>query len=367
MKIVVLGTRGFPNVQGGVEAHCQKLYPRLVRLGCEVTVFTRRPYVSKEMTQYKGVNLVSLSCPRNKYLETITHTFKGIFAAKRLKPDILHIHTIGPSILIPLARLLGLKTVMTNHGPDYMRGKWGTVGKCVLRLGERFGSWWAHDIIGISDLVADIVKKKYRRDIHVIPNGVEIPAAPDSDDALKRFSLRKGRYILTVGRFVPEKGLGDLIDAFEAAALRDRTLVIVGRADHRGSYSRHLSEKVEGNKKIVLTGFLTGKDLAELYHHAGIFVLPSHYEGLPIVLLEALSYGCSCLVSDIPPHRSIGLPVDWYFPVGKVGVLSNKLRELIGSVYSETDRERLGRMLRQVYNWDVIAEKTFEVYEGIVK
>ncbi|OGS71108.1 MAG: glycosyltransferase [Flavobacteria bacterium RIFCSPLOWO2_12_FULL_35_11] len=382
LKIAVLGTRGFPNVQGGVEVHCENLYPQLVTLGCEVIVITRKPYINTDIDTYKGVKLLPLFCLKNKFLETFLHTFMGVFVARRLSPDILHIHAIGPSLFIPLARLLGLKVVMTNHGPDYQRKKWGKLAKVILKLGESLGSKWADGIICISESIADSIRKKYNRVVTVIPNGVTIPIILQSEDTLKKYRLEKGKYILAVGRFVQEKGFHDLIEAFKQIQNSDFQskiqnpkskisidhwkLVIVGRADHEDKYSLGLKEKTRENNNIVLTGFLTGQPLQELYSHAGLFVLPSYYEGLPIVLLEAMGSGLSCIASDIPANRNVELSDERFFKAGDVKALALKIKEFVNKPLSEEDRKKQIRMISERYDWEKIAEKTLEVYGKVL-
>lgn len=381
IRIAVLGTRGFPHIQGGVEAHCENLYPYLVKMGCEVIVFTRKPYANPDAGTYKGVTLIPLPCPKRKSLEAFLHTLIGIFAAKRFSPDILHIHAVGPSLLIPLARFLGLKVVMTNHGPDYQRKKWGTLAKFILKLGERLGSMCANGIICISETIAAHVRKKYHRDVTVIPNGVAISEVLQTDDILKKYALTRGKYLLSVGRFVPEKGFHDLIDAFNQLSLFNSgsqapktecfadnwKQVIVGRADHEDKYSLYLKEKARKNNDIVLTGFLTGKHLQELYSHAGLFVLPSYYEGLPIALLEAMSYGLSCIASDISANRNVELSEDRFFKAGSILSLVEKIKRFANEPFSEEEKRKQIAMVAQMYNWEKIAKKTMEIYTTIIK
>ena len=362
MKIAVLGTRGFPGVQGGIETHCQYLYPRLAKMGCDVTVFTRSPYVNTAIKNYRGVTLSPLICPKSKFFETIIHTFKGVFAARRIKPDILHIHAVGPSIIIPLARLLGMRTIMTTQGPDYKREKWGFFARFVLRLGERIGCHFSDEVICVSKYMADDIKKKYGKTCHTIPNGVDIPDILQSEEALKRFSLVKDKYILMVGRLVPEKGASYLIDSFNEAHLEGWKLVIVGEADHESKYSLKLKEKARKNSNIVLTGFLTGRPLEELFSHAGLFVLPSYHEGLPLVLLEGLSYGLQCVVSDIQANRTVTLAEENYFQAGDSKQLCEKLK--LFSKKTLTPKEKLAQIevIRQDYDWGKIASEVFKVY-----
>lgn len=362
-------------MQGGVESHCENLYPGLVSRGCEVVVFTRKGYVDSHVNEYRGVSLIPLLCPRNKYLEAFIHTFFGIFAAKRVRPDILHIHAIGPSIFVPMARLLGFDVVMTHHGSDYQRKKWGIFAKLVLRFGEALGSIFANEIICISHYIADNVKNRYGRSSFVIPNGLEPPLITDTYDILSKHSLKKGKYVLAVGRFVPEKGLDCLVEAFDkiisSRGSKDREqivkegwkLVIVGGADHKDRYSFSLRERVAQCPRIVLAGILSGRPLHELYSHAGLFVLPSYYEGMPIALLEAMGYGLSCIVSDIPANKNLGLPAKRYFRVGDADYLASKILEFILAPMTPAEIQDQRNMVIKNYNWDDIAARTYEVYK----
>jgi len=368
MKIIVTGTRGFPNVQGGIETHCENLYPNVVNAGCDVTVITRKAYVDPTVEQYKGVKLVALWTPKKKFLETIFHTFFSIFKAKTLGCDILHIHAVGPALLVPLARLLGVKTVMTNHGPDYDRQKWGRASKLILRLGEFLGSKFSNKVISISQPITDNLNHKYNCTAATIPNGVRIPVPAKTKVALTNFGLNQQKYILTVGRFVPEKGFIDLINAFNLSGLYHSgcQLVIVGDADHEDRYSLALKQKAVKNKNIILTGFQKGTALHELFSHAGLFVLPSYHEGLPIVLLEAMSYGLSCIVSDIPANRNVGLPDERHFSPGDINSMSDKLSIFAGKDFIGNERDLQIDKIRKNYNWETIARETVEIYQNVL-
>lgn len=386
LRIAVLGTRGFPSVQGGVETHCEHLYPLLVEAGCEVTVFAREPYVGKDAYEYKGVKVVPIFCPKKKAFEAIAHTFLGVLEAKKIKPDVLHIHAVGPALLVPFAKLLGIRVVMTNHGPDYDRQKWGFAAKMMLRLGEFLGSVFADEVITISKTIEGIIRKHSgRNNVHVIPNGVVIPEPAKEEETLRKYGLEKRKYILAVGRFVPEKAFDYLIKAFQARRIYSGSanesaspanenerpnefegikLVIVGDADHEDEYSTGLKALAAKNPDVVLTGFLKGDPLHELYSHAQVFVLPSFHEGLPIVLLEALSYGLSCIASDIPANLNVDLGEDRFFEAGNVDALAAKLREFVAADF--TDEQRLAQieMVREKYDWKKIAQETLRVFRG---
>ena len=373
MKVIVLGTRGFPDVQGGIESHCQNLYPWLVRGGCDVTVLARKSYMRKDLPNYLGVKLIPLSCPKSKYFEAFLHTFYGVCVAKKMGCDILHVHAIGPSLLIPFARFLGLRVVMTHHGPDYQREKWGKGAKRVLRLGEKWGCRRANAIICVSRFIAEDIEAKYKKLGLFIPNGVNIPGIATNGDALREYGLSEKKYILAVGRFSPEKGFHELILSFKSLQDRDSRfsgqgykLVIVGRADHPTEYSAGLEKMADGQKGIVLTGFLSGKPLQELYRHAGLFVLPSHYEGLPIVLLEAMSHGLSCIASDIPAHRNLNLlDEDRLFRAGDTPALSRKIEQFIERPLTDGQKRSQIARLAEEFSWEKAAGQTLKVYERV--
>lgn len=366
MKIIVTGTRGFPNVLGGVESHCEHLYANLVGLGCDITVFTREPYTGPGDGTYRGVKLIPVTCPRNKFLEAIVHTFKCVVMARTMNPDILHIHAVGPSLFVPLARLLGMKVVVTNHGPDYMRKKWPLPAKIFLKFCECMGVLFANEVITIAGNIASDIKRKYGRESTVIPNGVDIPQKADTDIYIKKYGVEKQKYIFTLGRLVPEKGFDDLIDAFNKEKPEGWKLVIAGDADHEDDYSHSLKARVKENMNIIMPGFLKGQPLNELFSHAGLFVLPSYHEGLPIVLLEAMSYGLSCLASDIPANRNVELEGDRFFKVGDINLLALKIKYFIGKSWEDRKREAQLNIIANKYSWSKIADKTFEVYKRVV-
>lgn len=369
MKIVVVGTRGFPGVPGGVERHGEELYPRLAERGCEVTVLTRAPYLppAGRLKEWRGVRFLHLGAVRSKHFEAALHTLRGVLLARRLRPDLLHVHAIGPALFVPLARALGLPTVMTDHGPDYRRGKWGRAAKAMLRLGESAGVRCSTRVIAVSRGIASDLAERYRRaDIAYIPNGVPIPAPVPPGETLRRLGLRPGGYLLTACRFVPEKGLSTLAEAFRLLPSPEARLVIAGGAQLGDPTERALLSAARADPRIVLPGFLSGRPLAELFSHAGLFVLPSLYEGLPIALLEALSYGLPVAVSDIPPHREIPLPPFRYFPPAVPAALAEKIAECLERGITAEERASALGLLRRDFDWDAIAEKTLAVYRSAV-
>lgn len=369
MKIVVTGTRGIPDISGGVETHCENLYPRIAAMGHDVTVIRRRCYVTDLNRTpdtdedgnaiYKGVHLVDLYTPRKKSLEAIIHTFLAVIKAKRLHADVLHVHAIGPSIMVPMARMLGMKVVMTNHGPDYDRGKWGKMAKTVLKTGEKWGTKYSHRVIVISTVIADILRNRYgRSDTDLIYNGVNTPPKSDSTEYINSLGLEKGKYIVTIGRFVQEKGFHDLIEAYKRLGLKDIKLAIAGDSDHPDQYSESLKQ-MGREAGVVFTGFIKGAKLNELGQNAALFVLPSYHEGLPIALLEAMSEHLDVVVSDIPANKISELREDDFFHVGDVDDLAAKIKEKLARHATPREYDLSN------YDWDKIAAQTVEIYKQL--
>ncbi len=366
MKIFITGTRGIPNIPGGVERHCEQLYPRISSLGNEVLLSRRSSYVSSSLDQWNGVYLEDIYTPRVKSLEAIIHTTLSIFRAWRWKADLIHIHAIGPALMVPLARMLGLRVVVTNHGPDYDRQKWGRAAKFMLRLGEYLGCRYANEVIVISEHIRDIVMRRCGRDSHLIYNGVLLPELGSASNFVDSLSLLPQSYFLAVARLVPEKGLHDLIDAFERLDGGTK-LVIAGDSDHEDSFSRSLKARASQNANIIMPGFVTGDDLDQLLTHARLFVMPSYHEGLPIALLEALSFELPVVISDIPANLEVGLAEKYYFKTGNVDSLVDTLNAALDEEVDDIYGEQMRELIHDKYNWDNIAQETISVYEQVLR
>lgn len=383
MKIVVAGTRGIPGIQGGVETHCEELYPRIASLGHTVTVIRRSCYLTdvqkqpeqadtsgKKWQMYKGVRLLDVFAPRRKSIEAIVHTFLAVLAARRLRPDVLHIHAIGPSLMVPLARLLGMKVVTTNHGPDYDRGKWGRLAKKVLRTGEKWGAKRSNRVIVISKVISDILASNYgRTDTQLIYNGVPEARKSANTDYLDSLGLQQGSFVLALGRFVPEKNFHLLVKAWEQSGLAAKgyKLVIAGDADHEDEFSRTLKRDA-AQAGVVLTGFIKGERLCQLLTHARLFVLPSSHEGLPISLLEAMSYSLDVLVSDIPANKIAQLSADDFFHLDmSEGSEQGNIDRLSAGLVRKMSADNICRTYDlSPYNWDHIAQQTLQVYASLL-
>ncbi len=361
LKVCVLGARGIPGVLGGVEAHCEALYPLLAKQAdLEIVFLARANYVASKRYSYNGVEVIASPAPHHPHFEAFVHTFFGIFNARfGQRADVVHFHGIGPALMAPLARLLGMKVIVTHHSRNYLHQKWNKLARAVLRMGEWCAGAFADRVITVSPSMAAELRERYARPHAVthIPNGAPDfgvpPSAEEQQAVLSKFGLKPGRFVLGVGRLTPEKGFHDLVAAFKRAET-DTVLVIAGKADFESAYSQELMAHASG--RIIFAGFQDRRTLQSLYSNAALFVLPSHHEGMPIAALEALSIGAPILMSDIDANRDLDLPAAHYFPVGNLDILAERLR---GG--SDEFRFDGGAMLRR-YQWDEIARRTAALY-----
>ena len=363
----MIGARGFPRIQGGVERHCEELYPRLAKKGYDITVFRRRPYVAPEASEreWRGVKFIDGRCPKIKGIEALYHSMVAGLIAVLKRPSLVHIHNIGPGLIIPLLRSTGLKVVVTYHSPNYEHDKWGPIGKMALKLGEAMTLGLSNQVIFVSRLVKE--KFSSKREFRHIPNGVSMPSADVSAQPLNQWGLEKGRFLLAVGRLTPEKGFDLLIEAFKQLET-DWKLVIVGSADHETDYSRAIEAAAKTDERIVLTGFLSGDALESVYRYAGCLVLPSRNEGMPLVLLEAFSHGIPTVTSDIPACIELteDKPFAKRFTSGDSAALRDALREALADEAFLRSGPTAKTFVEQGYNWDKTAEETAAIYEEVL-
>lgn len=370
LSVMVAGLRGLVGVQGGIETHARMLYPRVARLGCEIEVLQRTPYYARDKRPrtWHGVTMTYFWSPVRPGLETAVHTFLCVLYAAIRRPDILHLHAIGPGLLAPFARLLGLRVVLTHHAADYQREKWGALAKCLLRAGERFGVRFATRPIAVSPVIKKELEMRFGVDVAMIPNGAPHARPTPTFDTLTGFGLTKKRYVLCVARIEPTKRQLDLVEAFERARMPGWKLVLVGAAGRADAYGARLEERASRNPHIVLAGYQDGLALREFYSHAGVFVLPSSLEGHPIALLEAASYGLPIFASAIPANLMVPLPRDRYFPVGDVARLAVLLRRAVDDPFAiAAGCQSVVAALRAEYSWSQAARLTRSVYAAAAR
>lgn len=360
MKVYVFGTRGFPGIQGGVEKHCEALYTNLPS-EFQITVFRRKPYVL-ESTSYPNIRFKDLYSTKIKGVEALIHSFLCTLFCICKRPDIVHIHNIGPGCFIPLLRFFNLKVILTYHSANYEHQKWGKLSQKMLKISEYIALHFSNQIIFVNRFQLEKQRSKIRKKSVYIPNGPSILKRNDGTNYISSLGLIPGKYILAVGRITPEKGFEDLIDAFLLLDTKEEyKLVIAGGVEHETTYLNYLKNK-SNSKKIIYTGFVTKKPLEELYTHTRLFVLPSHNEGFPLVVLEAMQIGCDILLSDIPATRLLVLPDNLYFSMGNVSDLILHLKEKLNKsnpvIHSYNILD---------FDWKKICHQTSIIYNSLTK
>lgn len=362
--VMIFGLRNVIGAQGGIESHVRYLSEHLAQHGLDVEILIRSPYRHDGPRRIgERIKLTEIWSPRNSAVETIVHSFLSVGYAIVRRPRVLHIHAIGPGLMTPIARLFGVKVVVTHHGKDYNREKWGLIAKSVLRAGERLSARFAHEIIAVSRPLAADLASHYNRHFEFIPNGVSLAAPATSQATLEKFGLQPAKYILNVGRIVPEKRQLDLIEAFLKLNPQDLKLVFVGGADHKSEYSRRLAAHAERDSRIVLAGFQQGPALSTLFANAALFALPSSHEGLPIAVLEAMSFGLPLLISDIPANLALDLPRECYAATGAVESWVEGFRRHFEQGAEQRTVDWSPWL--KPYKWNDVSKRTVAIYQRV--
>ena len=373
MKVAVIGAKGLPAKQGGIEHHCEELYPRMVEQGHSVDLFARSSYtgnISLHQYDVRGVQVVSLPCLNLKGMDALLSSALGAIASSGTRYDIIHFHAIGPSLFSWLARFASTaKVVVTCHGLDWQRSKWSKASSYLLRLGERAAVRFADEIVVVSEELRSYFKRTYGRETIYIPNAPSQLGESDPNFSYgSSLGLKQGRYILFLGRLVPEKCPDLLIKAFQTLQPLDWKLVLVGGTSDTDEYTSQIVNMTANSTNIVFTGELKGASLAEIIRGAGLFVLPSELEGLPLAMLEAMQAGVPVLASDIPVHKQlIGEKRGMLFCVNQV---ESCVRCLDWAIYHPQELATMAKRAQQyvqaTFNWDDITTETLRLYYKLI-
>ena len=369
LKIAMLGHKRIPSREGGVEIVVEELAARMVALGHEVTCYNRKghhvsgkEFDDEKLTEYKGIKLKTVPTIN---LRGVAAMSSSVFAAIRAafgRYDIVHFHAEGPCAMLWLPKLFGKKCIATIHGLDHQRAKWGRFASTYIMLGEKCAVKYADEIIVLSKNVQEYFMDTYGRKTKFIPNGVNYPDLRKAEVITKKFSLNKDEYILFMGRLVPEKGIKYLIQAFKEIKT-NKKLVIAGGSSDTNEFAKELIELSKDDKRIIFTGFVQGKELEELYSNAYLYCLPSDLEGMPLSLLEAMSYGNCCLVSDIDECASVIEDKGIVFKKSDINDLKEKLQNCCDNIkIVEKYKIKASDFICKKYNWDDIVKKTLKLY-----
>jgi glycosyltransferase involved in cell wall biosynthesis len=365
LRIAWIGGRGVPEraeLGGGIERSMEELGPRLVARGHELTVYCRA-YYTPEAGDYAGMHRCVLPTIRSKHLDTIVHTALATAHALGRRYDIVQYFALGPSLLAPVPRLAGSRTIASVRARDWQRQKWGRVARAVLRLGERSAVCWADASYSVSRPLSELLEQRYRRRVYYIPNGITPPPVR-SAASLRGLDLTPGGYLLFVGRLVPEKGCHDLVRAFRQVRT-DKALVVAGAPSYSEAYVAELHRLADARVRFL--GHVARPLLDDLYTHAYLCILPSYVEGMSNALLEALSHRRCVLISDIPENLAVAGDYCPTFRRGNVGDLVGALTRLVNAPATvATVGARAGQFVLRRYSWDRVAEAVEALYLALM-
>lgn len=389
MKIIMIGHKRIPSREGGVEIVVEQLACRMAERGHHVTVYNRKGHnvagiehdgfcFQKEF-EYHGVRVKTVFTLMNRSLNAIVYSFLATVKACMTKADVIHFHAEGPCSMIPIAKFFRKKCVATIHGLDWQRAKWGGFATRFLLFGEKMAAKKADEIIVLSNSVQEYFMRTYNRETILIPNGIDKPERIEPSEILKRYKLNKEGYILFLARLVPEKGLHTLLKAYKESHL-EIPLVIAGGGSQASDYEKEIQQlteiinqdekcRIEG-RKVILTGFVQGNLLKELYSNALLYVLPSEIEGMPLSLLEAMSYGNLCLTSNIEENIAVTGQYGFSFENKNDISLRMEMEKLVSEVKKlrttkHFSRETIQQYILNQYRWDDVVDKTLKIYENI--
>ena len=370
LKIAMLGHKRIPSREGGIEIVVEELSTRMVEFGHAVTCYNRKghhvsgaEFDGEAKTEYKGVKLKTVPTIEIKGLAAVTSSFFASLFAMVGPYDVVHIHAEGPAFFCWLPKLFGKRVVVTIHGIDWQREKWKSgFGSKFIRQGEKNAMKYADEIIVLSKGVKNYFKDTYGRETRFIPNGVNRPEIQNANLITEKLGLTKDSYILFLGRLVPEKGIRYLVEAFKNVET-DKKLVIAGGSSDTDSFMKELKELAKEDGRIIFTGFVQGQILDELYSNAYIYTLPSDLEGMPLSLLEAMSYGNCCLVSDIPECTEVVEDKALIFKKSDVVDLRGKLQDVCNHPEKVIEmKKQAADFICNKYSWDIVVEETMKLY-----
>ena len=371
MRIAMIGHKRVPSREGGVEIVVEEISKRLVEKENEVDIYNRMgknvqdKNVDKKNTkvkEYCGAKIITIPTINKKGIDALIYSFFATIVSIFRKYDCVHYHAEGSCVMLPIQHLFKRRIIVTIHGLDWQRSKWGGLANKYIKLGEKMAVKYADEIIVLSKNVQEYFKKEYNRDTKFIPNGVNGPIIKDINIIKNKWNLKKDEYILFLARIVPEKGLHYLVEAFKQIKT-NKKLVIAGGSSHTNDYLEKIKKMIDNDNRIIMTGFVQGEELEELFSNCYIYCLPSDIEGMPLSLLEAMSYGRKCLISNIPENTTVCEGYAKKKKKGNVNNLKEKLEECLknNNVYNA---EEISKFILDKYNWNNVVDRTIELYKG---
>ena len=369
MRIAIIGVKALPMSASGIAREVEEFGTRLADRGHDITVYVRKHYYPKgaEIPRtYRGMNIIALPSLRFKHLDTLSSSFLASLDAWRKGYDVVHLIFTPLAWLAPFFRLHRTKTVVTFQGFEWNRSKWGRIAKIFLRLSEYASVRLPNASVACSQTLYDYAKAKFNRPIHCVPDGV-LPIEHIEPQELASVNLEANEFILYMGRLDEAKGVHLLIQAF-LGLKTDKKLAIAGQGTFSEGYVGKLNDLAKDDPRIRFLGPVTGRLWQELYTNAYLYVHPSESEGLSQALLEGMSTGNCCVVSDLPANLEAVGDGGVVFPTGDWQALYGKLAELMEDearvkAVGAAGKERV----RSIFSWDTVADQMETIYGGLIK
>lgn len=358
LRIAFIGGRGVIGKYSGIETYYEEAGARLAEMGHAVTAYCRT-YFTPATPVHRGIRVIRLPTIQSKHLETLIHTFLSTIHACFSNFDVVHYHTLGPSLFSFVPRLFGKKTIVSVQGLDWKRKKWGPVARWALKFCEWTSARLPNRTVVVSRTLQEHYRSQYATECSYIPNGTQIRTRRILG-YLKSVDLEPGSYVLFLGRLSPEKNCHLLIDAFEKLDTPVK-LVFGGGSSHTNDYVARLRERQ--SERIIFLNWLSGDALEEVLTNACIFVLPSDIEGLSLALLDAMGAGVCVLASDVPENMEAIGDAGFAFKHGDAHDLQRMLALLLSNrVARENAGRRAQERVRQRYLWETVVTETQGVY-----
>ena len=371
LKIAMLGHKRIPSREGGIEIVVEELSRRMVEQGHSLTCYNRgghhvsgKQFDGKNLRKYKGIRLKTVFTINRKGLAAMSSSMFAALKAAVGRYDVVHFHAEGPCAMLWLPKLFKKRCIATIHGLDWQRAKWGGFATKYIKFGEKVAVKYADEIIVLSKGVQDYFLKTYGRNTVFIPNGVNKPIVTEANLVKRKWGLEKDSYLLFLGRLVPEKGVQYLIEAFQKVQT-DKKLVIAGGSSDTEEFMKQLKKMSQNDNRIIFTGFVQGEMLDELYSNAYLYILPSDLEGMPLSLLEAMSYGNCCLTSDIAECTEVVEDRAIVFKKSNIKDLREKLQIICDDEnLVQGYKDKAADFICKKYSWDDVTWKTVRLYRG---
>lgn len=358
------GFRGIPPKAGaaGSDKFAFELYPRIVKRGHNLIAYCRIYPGDKNVRspEFEGIKLKYFKTVNKAGFDTLVHSAKATFdVIFHNTADVVHLHSGANSIWAMLLRIAGKRVVLSQFAMDWKRDKWPWYGKLFYIFSNYITAYFPNKVVFDNVFTKEYFEKKFKRSFDFIPYGSEVKPPPANIDILDKTGIKPGEYFLFVGRFIPDKGLHLLVEAFEKLKT-GKKLVLIGGSPNPGDYE--LKIKSTGDPRIIFPGYVYGDDTNILVKHAYAYIQPSLIEGLSPVILTVMGLGTPLVCSDIVENTFITKDHAVHFNSGDADSLNKKLQFALNNYDRLLENAKLGQVnVSERFNWETITDQYIEL------